>query len=144
MKVGKLAVTIFGLACGLTLLLVGAALAQSGADQTMAEAFSQEPPLSQNDVDAYLEAFPLLKESGAGQGRVAEVFEKAGLSETRGIYVVVKVGQAYAVLGFEKELGAEAAESYRDSLEDAFKPTADEVALVRKNKDKLDAAMAAW
>ena len=144
MRVGNFG-KFFGLVCGLTLLLAGAAFGQSEADVKMMEAFSREAPLSQKDVDVYLEAFPLLKQSGeAGRNRVAEVFEKAGLNEVRGIYVVAKISQSYAVLEFEKELGAEAAESYRDSLEDAFKPTTDEVALVRKNKDKLDAAMATW
>ena len=143
MAVGKFG-KFFGLVCGLALLLAGAAWGQSGAELLkMLEGFSREAPLAQKDVDAYLEAFPLLKQPGeAGRNAVAEAFEKVGLSETRGFYVVVKVAQAHAVLEFEKELGAEAAESYRDSLEDAFKPTPDEVALVRKNKDRLDAALA--
>ena len=134
----------FGLVCGLALLWAGAAWAQSEADLKLMEAFAREPQLAQKDVDAYLEAFPLLKQPGTGQSRVAEVFEKAGLSEVRGLYVVAKISQAYAVLEFEKELGLEAAESYRDSLEDAYKPSTDEVALVRQNKDKLDAALASW
>jgi len=133
-------VSILTAVCGLILL---AAQVQAGNGPDLEEAFSREPSLSQNDIDAYLEAFPHIKEE-AGQERVAAVLEKAGLSRERGVYVVVKVAQAYAVLEFEKELGAEAAESYRDSLDEAVRPDPEEVALVRKNKGRLDAAMAQW
>lgn len=133
---------VLALVCG---LMLPAVQVQAGnePDSFMAEAFSREEPLSQKDIDAYLEAFPHLKEK-TGQDQVGAVFEKAGISRERGIYVVVRIGQAYAVLEFEKELGAEAAESYRDSLDDPFKPTADEVNLVRQNKARVDEVMAAW
>lgn len=146
MTIGK-SVRILGLICGLLLL---AAPVQAGdmPDLEITESFSREAPLTQNDIDAYLAAFPYVNEpTTAAQNEVVMVYEKAGISPERGIYVVVKIAHASAVIQFEKELGAGAAESYRDSLDDAFKPSPEEVELVRKNTPKLEAAMeatAAW
>lgn len=141
-------VNIWGLVGGLLLLAVpafGQTSAKPVTEAEMTAALGREPALTQSDMDAYLEALPLLKSAEADrEGRVAAVFAKAGLSETRSLYVVVKVAQAYTVLKFEAELGTEAAESYRASLEDPFKPTPGEVNLVRQSRDKLDAAMNTW
>lgn len=128
------------LLCGLMSFTAGA-WGQTNIDPELAAAFSREAPLTRHDLDVYLKALPLLNGSGSG---AAAVFEEAGFSEIRGIYVVIKAVQAYTVVEFERRLGAEAAESYRNSLEEAIRPTPEEVGLIRRNKDRIDAAARAF
>ena len=93
-------------------------------------ALAQEPPLAQEDVDAYLKALPQLLSGATPQ--------EAGFTETRLAYVSTKIGLAQTLT----LLPAEALPL--DKIPEVLRPTRQEMELVKNNLPALEeAALAA-
>jgi|GEM_PF-2177710 len=134
----KKVVLTWALALGLALTPV-LALAQAPAAGTLppevAAALAKEKPLTQADIDAYLKILPQLGAVAQDNSAVAKLYQDAGFTELRFNYAVGKIG-----LGMALAAGATNEQMGMEQIPEVLRPSDAEVALVKKNIDKLQAA----
>ena len=129
---------VFTLALSLTSLPAASAFAQAPGQQIppeMAAALEKEGPLTQADVDVYLQFLPQMNKMMADPASVTDFYSKAGLSEVRFSYLVTKIGLGLALVN-----GATAEQLSMDQLPKVLHPSEAELDLVRKNNDALQKA----
>lgn len=95
-------------------------------------AMRAEPPLTQQDIDTYIRVWPTLGPNQHDKTRAAQILRDAGWTENRAAYVTNKimVTQPYAVGAPQNDIAA-------IHIPDYFKPTTDEITLVRRNLDRI-------
>ena len=98
------------------------------------EELKKEPPLAQADIDAYLKLMPKLMKGVASEDEFNKLLTEVGLSQTRFAMATSKISLAQALA-----LGATLDQFNAAQLPDEMKPTDADVALVKKNSDKLNA-----
>jgi hypothetical protein len=94
------------------------------------ELMSREPLLSKNEIIIYQKHLPAIVALDADPAGLGAVLEATGLTQTRLVYVVTKVGVGLSCLLYPDDA------KFRD-LPDFMKPTPPEQELLRENLDKL-------
>ena len=132
--------SIFTLALFLTVFICAApaVMAQTSADTAMIEAlFAKEAPLTQADVDKFIEIGPDMVQAATANdvAKAAEILNQVGWTETRGSFVTAKISNAYAI-----NLNPDMAKSMLEAagMPATLMPTDAEMALVQKNIAALD------
>ena len=129
---------ILTLALSLTSMAAVSASAQMSGQQIppeVAAALEKETPLTQADVDVYLQFLPQMNEMMANPAGITDFYTKAGWSEVRFSYVMTKVGLGLALVN-----GATAQQLEMDQLPKVLHPSEAELELIRKNNDALQKA----
>ncbi|MDR2946919.1 MAG: hypothetical protein LBV79_09255, partial [Candidatus Adiutrix sp.] len=127
------------LVLGLMAALSVAPMALAQAPTTEAEmmaAFDKEGPLTQKDIDAYIKIMPKAQEAATDPAKAANLYKDAGLTDIRGAYVVGKVSIAMMVTQLADQAQIDQVLS-QPQIPASMKPSADEVALVKKNMEAI-------
>ena len=128
---------VFGLMSVLS--VVPMAMAQLPANNAeVVAAFEKEGPLTQKDIDGYLQLISKMK-GISSESEVLALFKDAGFTEARGSYVSTKTSLTLVLV----QLGDQAdAFLSQNKVHDVLKPSKDEIELVKKNMDKIQKAAA--
>lgn len=130
----KKIVPALALVLSLALLAVSApAQAQLFADEEEAkQAFAKEKPLTQADIDLFIKMAPrVFATENPNEG--AKFFKEAGLTDTRGAYIMTKV--SLAMMQIEGESNSA---NIMAGVPEPMRPTKAEMELVTKNRAALD------
>lgn len=124
------------------LLALGANFAQAqmpNVGQIPPEAIAElakESPMTQADVDVYIKILPQLAKAATDPSAAANIQKASGLSDIRLGMIMTKISLAQAV-----NMGMTLDQLNVDQLPEAMRPTEDDIALVKTNMDKINAAM---
>ena len=108
-----------------------------GITPEMAAAFAKEPPLTQKDINAFIKFAPEMQLKDDGTVNTSPI-TRAGLSEMRGSYVMIKLPFAYAMAA-DPDQGAMLMQLTQAPA--SLKPSTAEINLIKKNFDALSKAM---
>ena len=129
------------LVSGLMLMLSAAPVAMAQLPANNAEvvaAFEKEGPLTQKDIDGYLQILSKMK-GISSESEVLAIFKDAGFTEARGSYVATKTSLALVLVQLGDQTDAFLSQN---KVHDVLKPSKDEIELVKKNMDKIQKAAA--
>ena len=123
------------------LSLVPMAMAQQlpANEAEVIAAFEKEGPLTQKDIDAYMNIFPKLREAAADRSKTLALLKDAGFTEIRGTYVITKMGATMMVVQSGDQADAFLSQN---KVPNVLKPSKDEIELVKKSIDKMQKANA--
>lgn len=93
-----------------------------------------EKPITQHDIDVYIQILPELAPLGNNGQAAAKVYKKFGMSRVRFIFIQAKLPLCSSMI-----LGLSFNENF-DKLTESMKPIESELAVVRANWDDLIAA----
>ena len=136
-KMLKKLLLVFGLMSVLS--VVPMAMAQLPANNAeVVAAFEKEGPLTQKDIDGYLQLISKMK-GISSESEALALFKDVGFTEARGSYVSTKTSLTLVLV----QLGDQAdAFLSQNKVHDVLKPSKDEIELVKKNMDKIQKAAA--
>ena len=99
------------------------------------KAFSNEPPLTQKDIDTFLSLIPKFSQALSNKAEIGRILHQSGFSAMRFQYVGAKLGIATGAI----VKGGQQAETLltQTQMPPYLRPTAPEMVLIKKNKDVL-------
>lgn len=124
-----------GLALTSALALAQMPLTGSVVPQEMLQAWADEKPLTQADIDAYIKLLPSTGAVASDTAAVAKLYEGAGFSEARFGFVASKIGLSMGLAA-----GATAQQLGLDQVPAVLRPSEADIELVKKNADNLQKA----
>ncbi|MDR2349995.1 MAG: hypothetical protein LBF41_05130 [Deltaproteobacteria bacterium] len=131
---------IFISVCALSFVLFGAVATDVQSQMEISkEAVEAEPPLTQADIDAFVEFYPKfdLKESDAQDENFEKVAKAMGITPTRLVYIIMKSSVGIMIVSdpSKKE------EYLSDDESGPMVPNDAEQAIIAKNINEIIAAM---